>query len=526
MSTRSIATCGRCGARGELGPDHAFTTRHGQAAFAVGDRVQFTDTVKGAGIYNGNAGIIIAIDRETGRIQARLDAAAGREGRPVSWSASEFIGFRHGYAGTIYKGQGKTLDHTYLMHTPHWRAASSYVALTRQRESAKVFAAVETARDIRQLARQIGRAEIKSASIAYATRDELTPAQKARAAEQAREAAGATVQQGVKARPGAPARPQQAARSVVARPAAPRSHYPDARAPEAAAKPIGAERTARPQAPVPAPAAPAGVLIAAFEGRGRDGVERDSFGRGVDDKSVAAVVASDAQVRRELEARSIYLQTAYRDPKAATTRLNELVARDGATSAARRLSTEPGLLGELRGREGLFAGGKARAERQAATRAAAAIGPNVTRLSEAEAQAAPGYRASIAAQLKADRTAIPKLSDRAVAALGIVAAAKTDQARAEAYRTLTADAGMKREVDAFRKSVEARFGEEGARAMARASAAGKAFTHASVAEAQQSALDAATKLYAAARGGERLVVHAAEAERLSARQTQGARLKP
>ena len=174
------------------------------------------------------------------------------------------------------------------------------------------------------------------------------------------------------------------------------------------------------------------MLIPAFEGRGRDGVERDSFGRGVDGKSVAAAVASDAQVRRELEARSIYLQTAYRDPRAATTRLNELVARDGATSAAaRRLSTEPGLLGELRGREGLFAGGKARAERQAARRAAAAIGSNVTRVAEAEAQAAQGYRASVAAQLKADRTEIPKLSDRAVAALGIAAAAKTDQARAE-----------------------------------------------------------------------------------------------
>ncbi|MGO8840105.1 MAG: BID domain-containing protein, partial [Methyloceanibacter sp.] len=438
------------------------------------------------------AGVITRIDRDTGRISATLDAAAGREGRQVAWSASEFAGFRHGYAGTIYKGQGKTLDHTYLLHTQHWRAASSYVALTRQRESAKVFAAVETARDIRQLARQIGRAEIKSASIAYATADELTPAQKARAAEQAREAARATVQQSAKARPGAPARPQQPA---IARTAAPRSQHHDGRAPEAAAKPIGAERTARPPAPAPAWTAPAGVLIAAFEGKGQDGIERDSLGRGVDGKSVAAIVASDAQVRRELEARSIYLQTAYRDHEAATTRLNELVARDGATSAARRLSTEPGLLGELRGREGLFAGGKGRAERQAATRAAAAIGPNVTRLSEAEAQAAQDYRASVAAQLKADRTAIPKLSEQAAAGLELVAAARTDQARAEAYRTLTADAGMKREVDAFRKSVEARFGEEGARAMARAAAAGKAFTHASVPEAQQSALDAATKLY-------------------------------
>jgi hypothetical protein len=299
-------------ARGELGVDHVFTTKHGEAAFAVGDRVQFTDTLKGAGIYNGNAGTITRIDRDTGRISATLDAAAGREGRSVSWSASEFASFRHGYAGTIYKGQGRTLDHTYLMHTPHWRAASSYVALTRQRESAKVFAAVETARDIRQLARQIGRTEIKAASIAYATADELTLAQKARAADRASE-----VLQGAGARPAASGtRPQQLAQGAISRPAAPRSQSSDERAAEAAARPIGAERAARPQAEA---TASAGVLI---EGRGRDGVECDSLGRGVDGKSVAGAIASDAVVRRELEARSIYLQTAYRDPGGAMTRLN------------------------------------------------------------------------------------------------------------------------------------------------------------------------------------------------------------
>jgi hypothetical protein len=132
-------------------------------------------------------------------------------------------------------------------------------------------------------------------------------------------------------------------------------------------------------------------------------------------------------VRRELEARSIYLRTAYRDPAGAMTRLNALMTRDGAVSAARRLAAEAGLLGELRGREGCSPAAKSRAERQAALHAAAAIGPNVTRLAEAETEAAQGYRASVAAQLKADRIAIPKLSDRAVAGLRLVAAAKTDQ---------------------------------------------------------------------------------------------------
>jgi hypothetical protein len=90
---------------------------------------------------------------------------------------------------------------------------------------------------------------------------------------------------------------------------------------------------------------------------------------------------------------------------------------------------------------------RVRAEREAAIRAAAAIGPNVTRLAEADTEAAQGYRASVAAQLEADQTAIPNLSDRAVAGLRLVAAAKTDQARTEAYSALTADAGLKREVE-------------------------------------------------------------------------------
>jgi ATP-dependent exoDNAse (exonuclease V) alpha subunit len=163
--------------RGKLpGPEIALETKHGVAAFAVGDRVQFTDTDKKAGIYNGNAGTITAIDETTGRLRAALDAPAVGKGREVSWSAAEFAGFRHGYAGTIYKGQGKTLDHTYLYHSHHWRRAASYVALTRQRQSAQVFVARDTARDTRELAWQMARGEIKAASIAWATREELTAA--------------------------------------------------------------------------------------------------------------------------------------------------------------------------------------------------------------------------------------------------------------------------------------------------------------------------------------------------------------
>jgi ATP-dependent exoDNAse (exonuclease V) alpha subunit len=79
--------------RGELlGPDVRFETKHGPAEFAAGDRVQFTDTLKAARIYNGNVGTITGIDARTGAIRARLDATAAGQGREVTWSAAEFAG--------------------------------------------------------------------------------------------------------------------------------------------------------------------------------------------------------------------------------------------------------------------------------------------------------------------------------------------------------------------------------------------------------------------------------------------------
>jgi hypothetical protein len=60
--------------------------------------------------------------------------------------------------------------------------AASYVALTRQRERAHVFVATETARDACQLARQMARGEMRAASVAWATADELAPALRPRPA--------------------------------------------------------------------------------------------------------------------------------------------------------------------------------------------------------------------------------------------------------------------------------------------------------------------------------------------------------
>jgi Ti-type conjugative transfer relaxase TraA len=148
--------------RGELGEDREFETSRGKASFATGDRVQIIGTDKQRGLINGFAGTVTSIEDTT--IHMQLD---GRTARSISFDATQFKEFRHGYAGTIYKGQGRTLDQTYLYHSEHWRSAASYVALTRHRDKAEVFVARNTAPTLKELARQMARVDNRKAASHY-----------------------------------------------------------------------------------------------------------------------------------------------------------------------------------------------------------------------------------------------------------------------------------------------------------------------------------------------------------------------
>ena len=140
--------------RGELGEDHTLKTKDGLREFATGDRVQFVGSAatrerREAGLFNGAVGTLEAIDGR--RVTVRLDGPKDAPPRSVSFTvgpdakAGEFDALRHGYAGTIYKGQGKTLDQSYVLHSDNWRSATSYVALSRHRDSVTLFAAEKAA---------------------------------------------------------------------------------------------------------------------------------------------------------------------------------------------------------------------------------------------------------------------------------------------------------------------------------------------------------------------------------------------
>lgn len=153
-------------ARGRVGPLHAFETESGTVQVGVGDRLSLRGTDKRRGILNGALATVEAIEGAV--ITITTDT-----GRRIAMDTRAFSQFELGYAGTIYRGQGKTLDAAYVLHTHHWRDASAYVALTRARGETRVFVARSEARTLAELVAQVSRQAHRGSSLGLLTQAEL-----------------------------------------------------------------------------------------------------------------------------------------------------------------------------------------------------------------------------------------------------------------------------------------------------------------------------------------------------------------
>ena len=174
----------------------------------------------------------------------------------------------------------------------------------------------------------------------------------------------------------------------------------------------------------------------------------------------------------------------------------------------------------MRGKEGFFAGAKARAERETVQRVAGAIGPSLERIGAAEAHAERNYRSGVEGQRAVDATGIPRLSATAEAATGAVAAAPDEKARATVWRAVQADGRVAAELRAVGAAVQQRFGEEGVHAMLRTGGRLGAVTASSIAPEQRLELDRVAELTAVMKACERACVSLAQRQAETERQGQ------
>ena len=111
---------------GDLGEDVRLTVERGARSFARGDRVMFLQNERGLGVRNGTHGTIEQVSAQS--MSVRTD-----DGR-ISFDLKDYNKIDHGYAATIHKAQGMTVDRAHVLATPGMDAHGSYVALSRHRD--------------------------------------------------------------------------------------------------------------------------------------------------------------------------------------------------------------------------------------------------------------------------------------------------------------------------------------------------------------------------------------------------------
>jgi hypothetical protein len=122
-------------------------------------------------VKNGMIGTVEAV--EDGRLTARLDQLASRkegEGRRVSVSMADYAAVDHGYATTIHKSQGATVDRAFVLASETMDRHLTYVAMTRHRDGAALYAGRDEFADLEALSSRLSRSQAKETTLDYAER--------------------------------------------------------------------------------------------------------------------------------------------------------------------------------------------------------------------------------------------------------------------------------------------------------------------------------------------------------------------
>ncbi|UXR94608.1 Ti-type conjugative transfer relaxase TraA [Agrobacterium tumefaciens] len=118
--------------------ERVFQTNNGKRAFAAGDRIIFLENNCDLRVKNGMLGTVEHV--EPGKIIARLD---GRGGDSVSIPTDTYQAIDHGYATTIHKNQGATVDRAFVLASSTMDRHLTYVAMTRHRDSVQLYADIK-----------------------------------------------------------------------------------------------------------------------------------------------------------------------------------------------------------------------------------------------------------------------------------------------------------------------------------------------------------------------------------------------
>ncbi|KQR36081.1 Dtr system oriT relaxase [Rhizobium sp. Leaf155] len=121
--------------RGIIEHGSPFKTADGVRSFAAGDQIVFLKNEGSIGVKNGMLGKVV--EAASGRIVAVI--GEGEHLRQVSVEQHFYNNVDHGYATTVHKSQGATVDRVKVLASLSLDRHLTYVAMTRHREDLGVY---------------------------------------------------------------------------------------------------------------------------------------------------------------------------------------------------------------------------------------------------------------------------------------------------------------------------------------------------------------------------------------------------
>lgn len=121
--------------RGILSAGHAFRTADGIRHFDAGDQIVFLKNEGSLGVKNGM--IARVVEAAPNRITAMV--GEGDQRRQVTFEQRFYNNLDHGYATTIHKSQGATVDRVKVLASLSLDRHLTYVAMTRHRDDLQLY---------------------------------------------------------------------------------------------------------------------------------------------------------------------------------------------------------------------------------------------------------------------------------------------------------------------------------------------------------------------------------------------------
>ncbi len=150
--------------RGIVEDGHVFKTADGARRFAAGDQIVFLKNEGSIGVKNGMLARVV--EASLGRIVAEI--GDGEQRRRVSVEQRFYNNVDHGYATTVHKAQGATVDRVKVLASLSLDRHLTYVAMTRHREDLAVYYGRRSFAKAGGLIELLSRSNAKETTLDYA----------------------------------------------------------------------------------------------------------------------------------------------------------------------------------------------------------------------------------------------------------------------------------------------------------------------------------------------------------------------